>query len=212
MQKKKEKRADKHGEEGYPRFHTPIYRWESILDFISLISDIRHCAFQSDIGSFRYQTELWYQISDCLIRYILAISENPIPSFQNNIQVGMIPSIQNNRHLGTIPTTRTIQTHPTYVCGGICTRDTVPTDRLIVQISDIICRLVWYRYARIADCVPSWALIPPPFPSQLCAFPQNPPPPPGGLARCIFGSWPTGFGDARSLTSSIPAPLWGGRG
>jgi hypothetical protein len=52
----------------------------------------------------------------------------------------------------------------------------IPTDRLIVQISDIICRLVWYRYARIADCVPSWALIPPPFPSQLCAFPQNPPP------------------------------------
>jgi hypothetical protein len=30
---------------------------------------IQYWAFQSDIGSFRYQTELWYHISDWLIQF-----------------------------------------------------------------------------------------------------------------------------------------------
>jgi hypothetical protein len=46
-----------------------IHRRASIEDILSLLSDIREQAFQSDIFSLRYRTILQYRISDYLIQY-----------------------------------------------------------------------------------------------------------------------------------------------
>jgi hypothetical protein len=51
---------------GHFFFNTDRYRhrWALILDFILPVSDMLYCAFHSDSGSLRYQTELLSWISD----------------------------------------------------------------------------------------------------------------------------------------------------